>query len=110
YARGSHIIKLGGEFHHTLYRGYGAPNYVDGQVVFNGGLTPSYPGATALEDFLSGSPASGQFLLNPPFTTTGFNRYAGFVQDDWRVTRGLTLNLGLRYEYEPPQIDDHNAW
>ncbi len=34
YTRGSHIMKFGGEFHHTLYRGYGAPNYVDGQVVF----------------------------------------------------------------------------
>ncbi|HTR38854.1 MAG TPA: TonB-dependent receptor [Bryobacteraceae bacterium] len=110
YTRGSHIMKFGGEFHHTLYRGYGAPNYVDGQVVFNGGMTPNFPGATALEDFLSGSPSGGQFLLNPPLTTTGFNRYAGFFQDDWRISRRLTLNLGLRYEYEPPQVDSHNAW
>jgi hypothetical protein len=110
YTKGSHLIKFGGEFHHTLYRGYGAPNYLDGQIQFNGGATPNFPGSTALEDFLTGSPASGQFLLNPPFTTTSFNRYAGFVQDDWRITRRLTLNLGLRYEYEPPQVDAHNAW
>jgi Carboxypeptidase regulatory-like domain/TonB dependent receptor len=110
YSRGKHLMKFGGEFHHTLYHGYGAPNYLDGQVMFNGGATPNFPGATPLEDFLSGSPSSGQFLLNPPLTTTGFNRYAGFFQDDWRVTRRLTLNLGLRYEYEPPQVDSHNAW
>ncbi len=75
---GRHLIKFGGEFDHTLYNGYGAPNYLDGNVAFNGGLTPNFPGATALEDFLSGSPASGQFLVNPPLTTTGFNRYAAF--------------------------------
>jgi len=110
WTHGRHLIKFGGEFDHTLYNGYGAPNYLDGNVVFNGGLTPNYPGATALEDFLSGSPASGQYLVNPPLTTTGFNRYAGFIQDDWRISRRLTLNLGLRYEYEPPQVDSHNAW
>ena len=102
WTHGKHLIKFGGEFHHTLYRGYGAPNYLDGQVVFNGGLTPNFPGATPLEDFLSGSPSSGQFLLNPVQTTTRFNRFAGFFQDDWRITKRLTLNLGLRYEYEPP--------
>jgi Carboxypeptidase regulatory-like domain len=110
WTHGRHLIKFGGEFDHTLYNGYGAPNYLDGNVAFNGGLTPNYPGATPLEDFLSGSPASGQYLVNPPLTTTGFNRYAGFFQDDWRISKRLTLNLGLRYEYEPPQVDAHNAW
>ena len=107
---GSHLIKFGAEFHHTAYTGYGAPNYLDGQVVFNGGATPNFSGATALEDFLSGSPSSGQFLLNPVQTTTALNRYSGFIRDDWRITRTLTLNLGLRYEYEPPQVDAHNAF
>ncbi|MBV9768434.1 MAG: TonB-dependent receptor [Bryobacterales bacterium] len=108
WTHGRHLIKFGGEFHHTLYRGYGAPNYLDGQVQFNGGL--AFGTSTALEDFLAGDPASGQFLLNPPLTQTGFNRYAAFFQDDWRISRKLTLNLGLRYEYEPPQIDSHNSW
>jgi hypothetical protein len=111
YNHGNHLLKFGAEFHHTWYRGYGAPNYLDGNVQFNGGGAFSTgAGSTALEDFLAGVPSQGQFLLNPPLTETGFNRYAGFFQDDWRVTRRLTLNLGLRYEYEPPQVDAHNAF
>jgi hypothetical protein len=108
YTHGKHLIKFGGEFDHTLYRGYGAPNNLDGQVSFSGGQ--AFGTSTPLEDFLAGAPTSGQYLVNPPLTITGFNRYAGFVQDDWRISKRLTLNLGLRYEYEPPQIDSHNAW
>jgi hypothetical protein len=116
YNRGSHLLKFGGEFHHTLYRGYGAPNYLDGNIQFNGGGAfappPGTTGAssTAVEDFLAGVPTQGQFLLNPVETTAAFHRYAGFIQDDWRVTRRLTLNLGVRYEYEPPVVDSHNAF
>lgn len=108
---GGHAIKFGGEFHHTLYRGYGAPNYLDGNIQFNGGAAFSAgAGSTALEDFLAGAPSFGQYLVNPVQTTIGFNRYAGFIQDDWRIARRLTLNLGLRYEYEPPVVDPHNAF
>jgi hypothetical protein len=108
WVRGNHSIKFGGEFHHTLYDGYGAPNYLDGNVIFNGGA--AFNNSTALEDFLAGAPTSGQILLNAPRTTIGFNRYAGYFQDDWRITRRLTLNLGLRFEYEPPVVDPHNAF
>ena len=52
-----------------------------------------------LEDFFAGNPTNGQLLHgNPSPSGTGLD-YAGFVQDDWRVTPRLVLNLGLRYEY-----------
>jgi outer membrane receptor protein involved in Fe transport len=41
-------------------------------------------------------------------TDTHSNYFAGFVQDDWKVSRHLTLNLGLRYEIETPRTEAQN--
>jgi carboxypeptidase family protein len=107
YVRGKHQMAFGFEFNHTLYRGYGAPNFFDGNVAFNGGL--AFPGSSSLEDFLAGTSTLGQVLVNPPQTTLGFNRYAGFFQDNWRIIPRLVLNLGLRYEHEPPVQGNNNS-
>ncbi|MGH9630378.1 MAG: TonB-dependent receptor domain-containing protein, partial [Bryobacteraceae bacterium] len=49
---------------------------------------------------LNADPATGQPADAQRYFRTG--TYAGFIQDDWKLTPELTLNLGLRYEYFTP--------
>lgn len=68
------------------------------------GPTSSSPAANFGQDFaafLLGVPTNGSFDLNTRGTYTSI--YSGFfLQDDWRLKRNLTLNLGLRFDYETP--------
>jgi len=108
YTHGKHLIKFGGEMHFIHFKGFGKLNNLIGQTDFGNQaipditLGPGGPSGTALEDFLAGSPDSGALLIGSSPLHVRQNRYAGFIQDDWRVLPRLTINLGLRYEYQTP--------
>ena len=72
----------------------------NGAFSFTGQYTGSSVGDFLLGDFASASAQIG--LGEGLWRSTSLNF---FVQDDWKITSRLTLNLGLRYEYDQPFYD-----
>ena len=79
---------------------------------FTQGPNPAASSATAgvgFASFLLGTPASG--TVSPaPALAMQTRYYAAFLQADWKLTPKLTLNMGLRYDYEAPRTDRFNQF
>jgi hypothetical protein len=105
YTRGTHQLKFGGEIHRDSFTG-GALGNAKGSINFGGG--GAFGTSTALEDFFAGVPTNESVLAGNPQRSIHNWAYAAFVQDDWRVARNLTLNLGLRYELNTVIQDANN--
>jgi hypothetical protein len=90
--RGSHTLKTGVDYRRPLVRSFN-DQFSRGRITFNN-----------LADLLAGiaSPGGTSIARGPTRRDTFTNNTGLFVQDDWKITRRLTLNLGLRYEYTGP--------
>jgi hypothetical protein len=112
YIAGKHAIKFGGEFHRDAVTN-GAFGNARGSITFAGGNTPDPNtgqalNTTALEDFFSGAPLKVSVLTGDPRRQLSNWAYGAFVQDDWRISKTLTLNLGVRYEFNSVVKEAHN--
>lgn len=103
--RGKHALKFGAEFrvdkvNQGTYRGG------RGRIRFQKNF--DFAGETPLESFLAGTPNSVSLLAGDPIRHMTQNLFAGFFQDDWRIGKRVTLNLGLRYELQGVPSEANN--
>lgn len=101
--RGKHMLRMGGHAvrHHETFPEILIPN---GSYTFDGTFT-----GYSMADMLIGIPSNYQ--LSPEKFDPQFRQWElmPWIQDDWRVTNNLTLNLGLRYEWRPWPVSANNS-
>jgi Carboxypeptidase regulatory-like domain/TonB dependent receptor len=110
---GKHTFKMGIEWQHVKFSTL-QPPWSRGEFDYNGDYTDvpnSNIGSTGRAEFLltpTASTVGGVPFLggatdirasNIAETDNGKNYYGGYVNDDWKITRKLTVNLGVRYDF-----------
>jgi hypothetical protein len=111
---GRHTVKLGASFRKIGMKNtsFGSSS---GRFTFNGLFSAADPinaprrAQNELADFLLGYPSSGNITVATP-NDFFIDYYAGYVQDDFRVNSNLTLNFGLRYEFEQGLQEKNDAF
>jgi hypothetical protein len=105
--RGSHTLKFGADV--RVQRAYNLQrSNPSGRFTFPASLTGDPQrlagSGSAFATFLLGAVGTATVTTHLPQQVEGYST-SGFVQDDWRVSRRLTLNLGLRYDYQAPPVE-----
>ena len=114
WAVGKHGYKFGGEFRHVLYDQIGGVVTrgrfgFDGRYTQNPLLPAAQRGGAAMADFLLGTMNRSEGQVGAPIANFRSSYYALFFQDSWRLTNTVTVNYGLRWEYDQPFYDTNDA-
>jgi hypothetical protein len=109
---GGHTVKSGAEFR-VYHENYFQPGYPAGRLSFSRNTTGMDPFGSSssqgngIASLLLGWGSGGEMDLDYP-TATASKYFGTYVQDDWRITPKLTLNLGLRYDFDIPRTERFN--
>ena len=112
WAKGKHNIKFGGE-QRLFFNNFQEPNYASGYFHFAQTVTEKVIGGfdatqgNPFADILLGIGDYGGIGVDPMALNKSMDT-SFYVQDDFRVTPKLTLNLGLRYEWSTPYTERFN--
>ena len=114
WTRGHHTMKLGGMYRWVFFRSSASSLAPNGEFEFDGHYTAHYTNGVA--DPGTGSPFA-DFLLDLPevaqisaIHTNDYQRraYSLFGQDSWQLSRKLTIDIGLRWDYVTPVWEELN--
>ena len=116
WVHGKHTYKFGAEWIDEIYENKPHPT-----IVLTTGTGPTGDPFTNANSYGSYSPGFGfaSFLLGdyvatsqgvPLDTHVTTVDWALFIQDSWKVTRKLTLDYGIRWDYDTPEKEEYNRW
>ncbi len=114
WTRGKHSLKIGGDFRRVRFNN-AVPGRARGRFGFDGRFTQNPLAAvrsstgSAVADFLLEGINNSETLVGSPVSNFRNFHLGLYVQDAWKVSQKLTVNLGLRYENEPPWVDKYDA-
>lgn len=104
---GNHSLKFGVDIQNVRYSVY-QPTFSKGAYNYNGGLTglagSIYPSGYGLADFLADQ-MNATYVSDPTPTNNGHWYRAAYLQDDWKLNRRLSVNLGARYDFFSPPVE-----
>jgi len=114
WVKGSHTYKFGGSLQVNHYNGLGR-QCISGCATFSyintgvpGGNNP-LAGGSSFASLLLGY-ANGGSIDTVRFIGQQWPAYAGYIQDDWRINRKLTVNYGVRWETQLPPTGLDDKW
>jgi hypothetical protein len=114
WQRGKHSLRFGAEGRMWTQSYMNTYNNTSPSISFSSAYTSgpnvtsnSAPMGQDMAAFVLGIPSSASMGISSPFTAR-YDWAALFVQDDWKVTSKLTLNVGMRWEVELPTTERYN--
>jgi outer membrane receptor protein involved in Fe transport len=108
WTKGRHTIGYGVDVRFLQSNQFDNAGLYGGSYGFAANQTNNGSGGNAIASFILGSINT---YTNTPLEVPAYYRwryYAGYVQDDWRIAPRVTVNLGVRYEFQTPRIEKYN--
>ncbi len=112
---GNHSLEFGFETRAYRQNKYNGTSTRSGDFIFDPTWTrgpldnsTTSPIGQGMASFLLGLPNASSFIARNADFAEQSTVWSGYIQDNWRVRRNLTINIGLRYELEGPLTERYN--